>query len=267
MVLSHRSIATIVGGASLVAICFILLPPIAQSPQYHVFADRRTILGVPNFWNVISNLPFFVAALFGIRALRSPTAFTEPWERIAFCALLAGTVAVSVGSTYYHLHPDDRRLFWDRLPMTVVFMSLLATTIGERVSMSVGKHALMPLILLGIGSVLAWRHSGDLRLYAVVQFGTLLAVPLMLALLPARYSGASSVWCAVVVYSLAKVAELLDHRIAAVIATGGHPWKHAAAAVAIFVYATGVARRRPLDIATASPAPLPVAILSQEAAR
>ena len=96
--------------------------------------DGRTLHGVPNFWNVISNIPFFLVALYGIKALRSRAAFVEPWERTAYCILLAGTAAVGVGSTYYHLQPDNARLVWDRLPMTVVFTSLVAVTIGERIS-------------------------------------------------------------------------------------------------------------------------------------
>jgi hypothetical protein len=143
-----------IGAASLIAVCFIVSGPITQNPQYHAFADHRTLFGVPNFWNVISNLPFFIVALCGIKALRSHTAFCETWERVAYCALLAGTFAAGFGSTYYHLHPDDHRLFWDRLPMTVVFMSLVASTIGERVSMNAGKRLLRPLISLGLGSVL-----------------------------------------------------------------------------------------------------------------
>jgi hypothetical protein len=46
-------------------------------------------------------------------------------------------------------------------------------------------------------------------------------------------------------YALAKVFELLDHRMAALAATGGHPWKHTAAAVAMLCYVNMVARRRP----------------------
>jgi hypothetical protein len=219
---------------------------IAQDPLYHAFADSRTLHGVPNFWNVISNLPFFIAALWGIRALRSRSAFVEAWERAAYCALLAETAAVGVESAYYHLHPDNARLFWDRLPMTAVFMALMATTIGERVGMKAGKRLLIPLLLLGAGSVLWWRLSGDLLFYGVVQFGSILAVAVLLALCPPRYSGSGGVWCTVILYGLAKVAELLDRQIGSVIAMGGHPWKHLAAAGAVFVYVHAVAGRRPL---------------------
>jgi hypothetical protein len=210
---------------------------------------------MPNFWNVISNVSFFIAALYGIRTLRSGTAFLEPWERIAYGVLLAATAAVGVGSIYYHLHPDNPHLFWDRLPMTVVFMSLVATTIGERVGMNAGKWSLLPLILLGLGSVLYWRVSGDLRLYAVVQFGSMLAVPILLAVFPPRYSAAGWMWWTIVLYALAKIVELLDREMASVVATGGHPWKHLAAAGAVFVYVNGIARRRPLEATPAPPSP------------
>jgi hypothetical protein len=34
-----------------------LLPPIPQDQSYHLFADCRTVAGIPNFWNVVSNIP------------------------------------------------------------------------------------------------------------------------------------------------------------------------------------------------------------------
>jgi len=37
-------------------------------------------------------------------------------------------------------------------------------------------------------------------------------------------------------YALAKILEWQDQTIAAVISTGGHPWKHVAAAAAVFFY-------------------------------
>jgi len=253
MATSYRRLAMIIGVASLLAVSVAVLPPIAQDPHYHAFADGRTLRGVPNFWNVISNLPFFLVALYGIRALRSRTAFVEPWERIAYAVLLTGTAAVGVGSTYYHLQPDNARLVWDRLPMTVVFVSLVAVTIGERISMKAGRLLLLPMILLGFGSVLYWRSSGDLRLYCLVQFGSILTVPLILALFPPRYSAAGRMWFVVVLYAFAKIAELLDHEIAAVVATGGHPWKHFAAAAAILLYVRAVVCRRPLQAPAVAP--------------
>src|SRR5450759_2490013 len=214
MAISNCRLATIAGAASVVAIGCAVLPPLAQNPLYHAFADGRTLYGVPNFWNVISNVPFFLVALYGTKNLRLRLAFVEPWERIAYGVLLAGTAAVGAGSICYHLQPNDARLVWDRLPMTVVFMSLLASTVGERVSMKAGRALLLPMILLGLGSVLYWRSSGDLRPYCAVQFGSMLAMPFILALFPSRYSAAGRVWGTILLYALAKVVELLDHEIA-----------------------------------------------------
>ena len=45
----------------------LLLPPISQDQGYHHFADQRTLFGVPNFWNVVSNLPFMAVGSVGLR--------------------------------------------------------------------------------------------------------------------------------------------------------------------------------------------------------
>ena len=51
--------------ASLAAL--LLLPPILQDQSYHRFADERTLFGIPNFWNVVSNLPFIAVGAVGLR--------------------------------------------------------------------------------------------------------------------------------------------------------------------------------------------------------
>ena len=42
------------------------MEPIPQPAAYHNFADQRVLLGVPHFWNVISNLPFASVGLLGV---------------------------------------------------------------------------------------------------------------------------------------------------------------------------------------------------------
>jgi hypothetical protein len=39
---------------------FLFVPPIPQPQTYHRFADEHTMLGIPNFWNVVSNVPFIL---------------------------------------------------------------------------------------------------------------------------------------------------------------------------------------------------------------
>jgi len=47
----------------------VLVSPIPQDQAYHNFADQRNILGVPNFWNVATNIPFVLVGIMGIRSL------------------------------------------------------------------------------------------------------------------------------------------------------------------------------------------------------
>ena len=39
------------------------LDPIHQDLAYHQFVDARSWLGIPNAWNVLSNLPFVIVGL------------------------------------------------------------------------------------------------------------------------------------------------------------------------------------------------------------
>jgi hypothetical protein len=215
---ARKALLPVLAAIAIAAMLFV--PPIHQDAGYHDFADQRTIFGVPNFWNVVSNLPFLAVALWGWR--RSGCAE----DRI----FLFGVAAVTFGSAYYHAWPTSATLFWDRLPMTVAFMALFATIIGERVDKRAGRWLLLPLLCAGAASVIWWRFTDDLRWYAPVQFFPMLAMMLLLRgrrdpLIPMMFF-----------YALAKLLEWQDHAIAAVISTGGHPWKHVAAALAVFCY-------------------------------
>ena len=44
----------------LCVIGLVINGPIPQQQSYHNFADQREILGIPNFLNVITNLPFAI---------------------------------------------------------------------------------------------------------------------------------------------------------------------------------------------------------------
>jgi hypothetical protein len=138
-----------------------LLPPIAQDPSYHQFADQRMLLGIPNFWNVISNLPFVVVGAIGLWQFGR--------ERASFVLFLV-IFLTGFGSAYYHGDPNNDTLFWDRLPLALTFMAILAVAVEERVSAKTGAVLLWPLLALAIFSLLLWRWTGDLRLYGWVQF-------------------------------------------------------------------------------------------------
>jgi hypothetical protein len=251
-------------GLSIVALGVVFcLPPIPEDPQYHAFADDRTMLGVPNFLNVASNIAFLVVGVLGLHfllrhdVLRADGPIQERAERWPLLVLFAGVLLTAFGSAYYHLAPDNDRLVWDRLPMTIAFVGFFASMIGERVSVRAGAWLLWPLVWLGCASVLAWhlgerRGAGDLRLYGFVVYFPLVSVPLLMGLFPARYTRDGYVFVALGWYLLAKVAErgFMDHGIyAAGQVVSGHTLKHLAAALGTFWLFLRIKGRRPLSTA------------------
>lgn len=209
------------------------LPTITQDPAYHAMADQRAWLGIPNFANAMSNLAFLVAGLAGLRTT-ARCRFPDMWERQPWIVLFAGTLLTAFGSTWYHLAPDDSRLVWDRVPMTLGFMGLLTATVAERVSLGAAQRWFAPLLLLGIGSVFYWTWTGNLLLYFLVQFGSLLAVVVLLALRPARYPGSAWLVSALAAYTVAKVFEAEDlaiYRFGRIVS--GHTLKHLLAAAGV----------------------------------
>lgn len=225
------------------------LPPIPQDPAYHAFADRRTIAGIPNALDVLSNIPFLIAGCFGLAVLRVHGAQMERWQMRAYAALFGGTALTGLGSAYYHLAPDNARLVWDRLPMTIGFMGLLTAMIGERVSARAARRLFVPLLALGAFSVAFWawtegRGAGDLRLYGLVQFGSLAVVLLLLALYRATQPGTVYLLAGLGAYAGAKVFEALDAQIYALgQIVSGHSLKHAAAAAGLAFIAAMVRHR------------------------
>jgi hypothetical protein len=117
-----------------------LFPVTPQPQSYHHFADQREWLGIPNFGDVASNLGFAIVGIWGLIELlrRGPRGivFTDPRERWLYELIFVGMLLTAFGSSYYHLAPDNPRLVWDRLPMTIVFMSLVAAVIAERISVN-----------------------------------------------------------------------------------------------------------------------------------
>src|SRR5260370_8202929 len=163
----------------------LFLPPVRQDPFYHSFADQRQFWGIPNYLNVVSNLPCFVVGLLGLRFVlvqQGRQTFSDGMERWPYLVLFIGVGLAAFGSGYYHWEPDNSRLVWDRLPMAISFMAFFASMIAERIRVEAGVWLLGPLVMLGIGSGVDWRQTDDLRLYGVVQFYPLVTIPIILSL-------------------------------------------------------------------------------------
>jgi hypothetical protein len=224
-------------------------PRLPQPLEYHRFADTRAFAGVANALNVWSNLPFAIVGLAGLFIVARSRAFGDPIERWSYAALFAGVTLTAFGSSWYHLAPDNDRLVWDRLPMAIGFMGLLTAIVAERVSVRAARVLLVPLLAIGCGSVLYWHWTelhgaGDLRLYLVVQFGSLIAVVLMLVRYRARYPGTAFLVAGLSAYAASKALEAADRAIfEAGHIVSGHTLKHLAAAAGVACVAVMIARR------------------------
>jgi len=216
----------------------LLLPPIPQDQGYHQFADERTIFGIPNFWNVVSNLPFLAVGAAGLRRFRD-----DPATVVFFL----GVFLTGIGSSYYHWNPSDDTLFWDRLPMTLSFAAILALVVSERVDARSGAFLLWPALVIGVFSLMLWRWTDDLRLYFWVQFFPGIAVVVLFLLYPPKYTGTRYWIAAALLYAVAKIFEFIDEPIyAAGNLSSGHTLKHFAAAGACFAILRYFQTRRPV---------------------
>ena len=228
----------LMGVGLVVIIAVAMVDPIAQDPLYHVFADQRPMVGVPNFMNVMSNLPFLIVGILGWRIIASNAETVTPATRLAWIVFFFGISLTAFGSGYFHLEPNNDTLVWDRIPMTIGFMSLVSIIISEYFSPQLGKRLLLPLLFVGIGSVVYWAHTeslgtGDLRPYAIVQFLPMLLIPLTIILYKTRSDLGRYVWWMIGFYVAAKVAEQLDDNLYSFgTAMSGHTLKHLLASLA-----------------------------------
>lgn len=226
---------------SLVAI-FYFIPPMAQSVSYHQFADTRQVFGIPNFYNVFSNVFFIIVGLLGFQALHRQwkNHVLSGKEAIVFLTTFIGVFLVGFGSSYYHWMPNNDTLVWDRLPMTIVFMSLLSLTLMERVNTKLGFWLLAPLIAFGIFSVLYWHWTevlgrGDIRLYGLAQFYTMFLIIAILCIFHKPYPPLKIYIAMFIFYALAKVFESYDlaiYNCGHVVS--GHTLKHIFAAISTY---------------------------------
>lgn len=229
--------------ASIAVVFFAAADPIPQDPAYHQFADTRTLLGVPNLLDVVSNLGFLIVGLWGLAEVRYSR------ERLPYIVLFTGLVATAIGSGWYHLEPNNDTLVWDRLPMTIAFAGLTAAIVAEYFSARAAIPFLWGMLVLGAGSVWYWawgetQAAGDLRPYAVVAILPMLIVPLVLVARGSRSAMTSWYWAMIALYIPAKVFEFFDAQTFASGIVSGHSLKHVFAALSTAMLAVGLRRNR-----------------------
>jgi hypothetical protein len=192
---------------------FSLIFVFSSSPAYdgadvHFYADQRSFLGIPNFFNVITTVLFLILGVMGLWKIGYQR---KTFVRTVWMIFFLAVIGIALGSGYYHLDPSDQRLFWDRLSISTAFMALLAGVVTERISLNIAKKVVPFLILAGMGSVFYWGSTGDLRFYLLMQYFPIISLPLLCFCFPKK--GDKYIYGVVVFYLLAKVVEIYDVQI------------------------------------------------------
>jgi len=250
--LSRRE-AWLAGGAVLLLLLGILAPAFAEPGAGNPpLSDFRSLLGLPNAVDVLSNLPFLIVGFLGLRRLhRLERRHEHPGHLPGYAhdelpgsaldsawLFFAGLVLVSAASAFYHLQPDDvLRLAGDRAAMVVAFAGVMGLAVSERVSPRFGFPAACVTFAAGLLAVGVFHETGNVTPWAVVQFGGMALVLWMATLRPVR-TGMRPLnlklgWI-IAAYAVAKVLEVADAPIYEWTQhlVSGHSLKHVAAALA-----------------------------------
>ena len=202
-----------------------LLPFFAQPQSFHDYADQRAWLGLPHAANVLSNLPFLIVGVLGLRYTlhgwrnENRNAFTDQSTAWPYTLLFLGVLLTAFGSAWYHARPSDVTLVWDRLPMALGFAGLVAGTLADRAPQRTLQF-LLAFAAVGAGTVLYWHVTGNLVPYLVMQAGFVAAALLATAFIPTPYTHANRIYAAAGLYALALILERFDHHVHALLGGG-----------------------------------------------
>ncbi|MBW8464912.1 MAG: hypothetical protein K0M68_19980, partial [Acidovorax sp.] len=134
--LNRAETGLLLGAAALFALA-VWGPVLPASEHQHAFADQRAWLGIPCALDVLSNLPFALAGVWGLVVLRRAVGL-DGASRWLSGLFFAGLLCTAAGSMLYHGQPHDAGLLWDRLGMVLPFAGLLGLAATGRVSARAG---------------------------------------------------------------------------------------------------------------------------------
>ncbi|MCX7156376.1 MAG: hypothetical protein NTW45_08045 [Rhodocyclales bacterium] len=247
MKLAYRHLPLVV--TALLAAAALFHGPIAQPAGYHDFADQKIVFGIPHFADVISNLGFAVVAVWGwikLAPARRHPDIQSGWA--GYRLFLIGLFLTALGSSWYHLAPDNASLVWDRLPIALACGGLLAGVWGD-VRQQESRGLVAGLALIAVASVGWWYFTdlsgnGDLRPYLLLQGLPILLIPLWQWIYNTPGPDRLAFGAALALYVIAKFAELNDHEIAAALGgLTGHTLKHLLATAAAGLIVARLVRR------------------------
>ncbi len=140
--LSYRVRIGVLVASAAAAIAAALLVDRFDAPEtYDHCADTRPFLGVPNFMDIASNVGFLIAGALGLAYLWGGDERADPVRREVrwpYTVFFGGVLLTTFGAATFHLEPlladgtpNSDGMVWDRLPITVAFMALLAAFVAD----------------------------------------------------------------------------------------------------------------------------------------
>lgn len=219
----------------------------------HPFVDARTLWGMPNAMDVLSNLPLAIAGVCGWWGLRR--GLLDADTRRPLQVFFIGLLLTAAGSTWYHWAPDPLGLALDRLGMAITFAGAIALAVAERVGPRPAVTTLgLVLVMASISAWLPLTH-GNVLPWVVVQFGGMALIVAMALRAPRPGALGVRLGALIAIYALAKLFEMGDEAVFH--ATGGtvsgHSLKHVTAAFAVWPVWSAVRQNPPAKSRTAVP--------------
>lgn len=207
------------------------------SEHYHDFVDERTFFGIHRFLDTFSNIGFL---WIGILFVKEMLLQDEKDSNLIWVTI--GTILVCFGSGYYHLMPEDSRLLWDRLPISIVFAGVLSYSlhVNNLVKDSWKKSFDIGYLVFSMFSVLVWyigslQNQNWLAPYVFIQFGGMILL-IYIAFTGKNKDFNQKIFYVLAWYVLAKLCERFDDSIFQTTQqiVSGHTLKHIFSAIALY---------------------------------
>lgn len=235
--LKKTAIRLLGASALLIFAIGVLIGPVSQPQEYHDFSDQRSFFGIPNTWDVLSNIPFAIVGMWGVFLLlfSGKIQLMDRREKYPWIGVSIGLILTAIGSAYYHLAPNNSRLAWDRLAMTIFFTSFLSALMMDRIDAKMGLWLFPVLLAMGCYSVLHWSLDNDLRFYFGLQLFTASAA-IVLFFTPSHYTRNRDLAIVILLLVLTYLLDRYDQQIAILTRDliSGHTLKHLVGALAGF---------------------------------
>jgi len=192
---------------------------IPLSKGYHNFADKRTYLGIPNFFNIISNIAILIPAIYLITIQKKNSLLSN--------LLIIHIILLAIASTYYHLNPSDDTILWDIMMIATTSIIVLIMLTNHT------DFKGLLLYLLGVFSIIYWKYEGDLRPYISILIG----VPLYIIIKYYKNIDLRNyIYVIIIANILLRLSEHNDHTIYKITNNqiSGHTLKHIFSGIGIW---------------------------------